>query len=104
MADLPLPPPEWSRSRCHYFLLRGELVPLPPPEYIAADMADNRMWTTCERRTGNVVKLPNVQEQEDGTILSRYATGNSSKGVRELAISSLPRTSCALFLYLVPLP
>ena len=44
----------------NYFLLRGEPVPRPPPPAgTADDVADIRVWTTGERRAGDVVRLPN---------------------------------------------
>ena len=51
----------------------------PPPEGDADDVTNLKNWAKGEFNPSDLVKMPCIHEQEDGSIFGVCATGTSSK-------------------------
>lgn len=71
----------WLRDvQVNYFILRGDPIPRPPPpEGDVDDVSQMKNWYYGECKPSDLVRLPNIHEQEDATLLGCCATGSSSK-------------------------
>lgn len=71
----------WLRdAQVTYFILRGPAIPRPPPmDGEPDDLHAVRRWMDGVKGDDPLVVLPNVHQQEDGTILGCCATGTSSR-------------------------